>query len=154
MAQYTSTNLIFGRTFANAMLAALKTVPGAALLAAGKVRLSSDAAFSPTADTTLAALVANESAFTGYPAGGVAVSLTTGVDVQPQTQGAITSAVFEGTGTRPLVAPGVAYGYWIDDGVEPAVMEKFPSPVTFENAGDYLVLNCIIPELLNQSTTL
>jgi hypothetical protein len=151
MAQYTSQQVAFGRVFANLLLGALKTVPGAALLATGKVRLSKDPSFSPAADTSLATLEANECDFSGYPAGGVAVSLTIGVNVTPQIQGAITSATFEAATASPFV-PNQCYGYWIDDGTEMAIGEAFGSagPIPFADVGDYLVLNAAIPEALLQ----
>lgn len=146
MAQYTSRNVVFGDVFANAWVLALKTVPGAALLAAGKLRLSKDPSFNPNSKTTLAELEANECDFSGYPAGGIAVSLTTGLDLTPQIQGAITSGTFVAATATPFVS-GTAYGYWIDDGTDMAMAEKFASPFNapFAEVGAFLVLNAAIP---------
>lgn len=146
MNQYTSQNVVFGKAFANIVLAALKTVPGGALLATGKLRLSKASPFNPTSGMSLADLEADEADFSGYPAGGVAVSLTTGVNVTPQIQGAVTRGIFEAATATPFVGNSVT-GYWVDDGTEMAIGEAFTDDqvAAFNAVGDFLILNALIP---------
>jgi hypothetical protein len=150
--QYTSQSVVYGRTFMNGLLKTMKTVPGAALLATGKLRLSKDPSFAPTPATTLAELEANECDFSGYPAGGIAVSLTTDLNETPQIQGILTRGVFAATTATPFV-PGSALGYWIDDGTDMAIGERFADEGTasFANVGDFLVLNAVLPGRMLQS---
>lgn len=152
MAEYTSQEVVINRDFANILLGALKVVPGGALLATGKVRLSSDPAFAPQPGDSLASYVAGEATFSGYPAGGIAVSLHTGLNVSTQIQGALTTALFIAATAMPFV-PGNVTGYWIDDGTIVAVAEKFAGGVTvnFGAVGDFLELDAVIPVNLFQA---
>lgn len=146
MNAYTSQAVVLSQVFANELLLAISTRPGAALVAAGKIRLSIDPAFNPTPQTTLASLAANEANFSGYPAGGVAAVFSAGLNVSPSIQGSQALATFIATVAGPFV-PNVVTGYWIDDGTNPVIMEKFANGATasFANPGDFLDLNTITP---------
>ncbi len=151
MNQWTSLNVVIGQVAANKWVGALKTRPAAALLATGKLRLSKDPAFGPTQQSTLAELEANEADFSGYPAGGIAVSITDGLNISPTIQGAMTSGTFEAATATPFIGNAVT-GYWIDDGTDPVTMEAFPNAQTadFSSVGDFLVLNAVLPMNLLQ----
>lgn len=150
--QYTSKSVVFGLTFANTILAALKTVPSAALISSGKVRLSNNPSFNPVPTSTITSLAANECAYSGYTAGGIAVSLTTGLILDGVTQGATTSALFEAT-TATTFVPDVAYGYWIDDGTNMIMSERFANGGvgTFSAPGNFLDLIVLLPYQLLQT---
>jgi hypothetical protein len=148
-----SKQVIWGLAFANTVLAALKTVASGALIASAKLRLSNLSTFNPTPASTIAALAANECAYSGYTAGGIAVVLTTGLILSPACQGAVTTGVFEATTASPFV-PDTAYGWWIDDGTNFICGEKFGTGTyaAFAAPGNFLDLAAFLPFQLTQAT--
>jgi hypothetical protein len=151
---YSAKKVVIGQAAANALLGALTTGHVGGLLATGKLRLSHDPSFNPTPQSTLASLSAQEANFSGYPAGGVAVSLTTGLNLSPNAQGASQAALFEAAAATPFVADNIT-GWWIDDGTIFWVGERFAAGLIagFAAVGDFLELIAIIPELLTQATS-
>lgn len=152
MAEYNSTTVIYGRSFLNTILAAFKTLPAAALIiAAAKIRLSKDPAFAPTADSTIAGLAAQEATFTGYPAGGIAVVQSAPVNLSPGAQGELATALFTATGSA---IGNVVTGYWIDDGTNVVLAERFAGGlnVSFAVANDFLELVVQLPLQTVQKT--
>jgi hypothetical protein len=143
---YVAQNVVLGQTFTNELLTALTLRPAAAIIAAGKLRLSHDPAFNPTSQSTIAALAANEVNYSGYPAGGLAAVISGAVNQTPQKQAVIVNGLFEATPAGPFV-PDQAYGWWIDDGTNFVAGEAFPGHAAagFANPGDYLDLTAIIP---------
>lgn len=153
MRSYQSQNVVVGRNFAATILAALGTRPAAALLATPKVRLSMDPSFNPTPDSTVAGLAANEANFSGYTAGGYAPTMSGPVNLAGDISGVTANVLPIATTATPFVS-ATCYGYWIDDGVNVIVAEKFAGGVTanFGSVGDYLDLQVSIPVELAQST--
>jgi hypothetical protein len=151
MGVYSSQNAVIGRAFADTILAALKTVPGSALITSGKVRLSKDPSFNPSSDSSVVALEANEADFSGYPAGGVAVSLSAPLNFSLGCQAVLTSALFLAAAASPFV-PNVVTGYWVDDGTNVVQGERFAGGVNFSLSapGDFLELAVFFPERLLQ----
>jgi hypothetical protein len=151
MAQHTVLNVVYGRAFANRWLLALTTRPAAALLATGKLRLSQDPAFAPTADSTVAALAANEADFTGYTSGGVTYATSGQLNVNPLIQGDVMDEVFVSVAGSPFV-PNQLYGWWIDDGTDVVAAGTFgeSAPIPISVPGDYLALQSILPVNLLQ----
>jgi hypothetical protein len=152
--EYTAQQVTVGLTFADELLTALTTRPAAAIIAAGKIRLSQDPAFNPTPQSTVAALAANEATYSGYAAGGIALVLTVGLNLSPSIVGAVASALFVASGGGPFVSNNV-YGYWVDDGTNLVVGEKFAGGgiASFGAPGDFLDLNVAVPLALGQKTS-
>jgi hypothetical protein len=150
MNSYISQNVVIGQEFMNSLLACISTRPAAALVAAGKIRLSLDPSFNPTPQSTAATLSPNEATFTGYAAGGIAMVLSGAVNVSPVIQGVLANALFTATGSA--ISNNV-YGYWIDDGTNLVIGERFSAAqiASFATAGDFLDLTCIIPGALQQA---
>jgi hypothetical protein len=146
MNNYQSKSVVWGRTFMNEFLAAIATRPAAALIAAGKIRLTVDPTFAPTPDMTLASAVSNEANYSGYAAGGIAAVFTVALNISPSIQGAIASALFEATPAGPFVS-AVVTGYWLDDGTNIVIAERFAQGATaaFSAAGDFLDLTTVLP---------
>jgi hypothetical protein len=138
----------------NAVIAAFKTVPGAALIVAGKVRLSQDPSFAPTPDSTIAGLAANEADYSGYAAGGIAAVLSAPVNLSNNAQGTIISATFTAVSATPFV-PNQVYGWWLDDGTNFIAGERFVNngQAPFGAVGDFLALIVLLPGQLLQPTS-
>jgi len=143
---YVTKTPVYGKAFMDTVLGAMKTLPGAALIVGAKVRLSKDPGFSPSPQSTIAALAASECDFTGYPAGGDAVAVGTLHNLSPNSDGFIQDALFSGSGGPPFTG-GSAYGYWIDDGTNVIMGEAFGSagPINITVAGDYIELDLRLP---------
>ena len=143
---YETQGVVYGRAFMATVLAALKTVPGAALIVAGKIRLSKDPAFAPTVDSVITDFTANEADFTGYTAGGYTVTLSAPLNQTTQILAVLCNAL--AIGGSPFTVPNTIYGYWIDDGTNVVMAEKFAPPgatANFANTGDYLDLQVLLP---------
>lgn len=148
---YQSQRLNIGRTWAKSNVAAFKTDPGAALIVTPKVRLSGDPVFNPTSDSTLASLVAGEAIFSGYTAGGYAPTFSDALNIAADVVGEIANVIPTLATATPLVTATV-YGYWMDNGADVIVSEKFANGITFTFAlvGDFLDLQIVIPVMLSQ----
>lgn len=151
MAQYSSQQVVFGRAFALAVVAALKTAPANPLINLAKLRLSQSPVFNPTPLNVPADFIANEATYSGYTAGGVAVVLTVGLVLSQGAVGAFFGNLFLATGAA---VQNLVYGYWIDDGTNVIVAERFAGGVNFpfQQNGDNLDLNVFIPVQLTQNT--
>lgn len=153
MAAYNSQQVVFGTAFLNTIMAALKTVPMAALVVGAKMRLNTNPAFNPQPSDTIADNTANEADYSGYAAGGIAVVLSAPVNLSPTCQGVVSSGLFLATTATPFV-PSVAYGYWVDDGTNIIIAEKFGGGTNFPfaSAGDFLDLIINLPAQAIQLT--
>ena len=154
MNTYTAQQVTYGQAFVNTILAALKTVPGAALIVAGKLRLSNNPTLVLTPQTTIAALAANECAYSGYTAGGIAVVLSAPLNLSNNAQGVLTTGLFLAVTATPYV-PDTATGWWIDDGTNFIVGERFAGNqvATFAAPGAFLDLIAELPIQLGQATS-
>ncbi len=134
---------IIGYFIQAALLSALGTRPAAALIAAWKVHLYTAGPSPITPRTAISAFT--EAAFTGYPAGGIAVTFAVGPVNLPSTLGIglLQNAVFtcSAGGT-----PETILGYWIDDGTNLILAEAFATPIPVVNSGDFVNLTSIFPE--------
>lgn len=150
---YTSQAVVYGTAFLNTVIAALKTVPGGALVTGGKVRLSKDPSFRPTPANTIAELATNETDYSGYASGGVALVVGNPVNLSPSCQGAVTGVQFLATTATPYVSDQ-AYGYWVDDGTNVIMAEAFPAGViaNFAAPGAFLELILQLPMQAPQAT--
>lgn len=148
---YQSRNVVLGRAFAATILDALAAAPLAELIDTGKIRLSKDSSFNPTPDSTRAALATNEADFSGYTAGGYACVLSANVRLGVNIVGKTAPALPICATATPLVVCNV-YGYWVDDGTNVIVAEKFPEGMVagFNAVGDYLDLLVAFPVMLLQ----
>lgn len=153
MASYASQNVMFGSAFLNSVLAAFKTMATAPLIATAKVRLTSNPSFTPQPNSTIAELAADEVAYSGYTAGGVALVVGAPVNLSLTCQGAVTGVQFLAAVASPFV-PGQAYGYWVDDGTNVILQEAFPGGIAygFGAPGDFLELVLQIPQQAPQAT--
>jgi hypothetical protein len=146
---------VFGRAFADTVIAAFKARPAGPLVSAtAKFRLSKDAAYNPTPDSTIAGLAANEADYSGYTAGGETVVLSAAVNLSSIGVGALATQLFEATVAGPFV-PANVYGWWIDDGTNVIAAEAFPvgTVATFASPGDFLDLTAVLPVRFYQSTS-
>lgn len=152
MPSYTTQNVGYSRVFADSVLAAFKADPGAALIVTGKVRLSRDPDFNPAFDTPVADLTPNEADFTGYPAGGVAVTMSDPLNILTTAQAILISALFIVTEDDPQVENQV-YGWWIDNGTDVIAYERFNTsgPFNLAEPGDYLDCTILLPMRLAQA---
>ena len=134
---------IIGSFIQAALLACLGTRPAAALIASWKVHLFT-AGPNPITPATVPADF-TEAAFTGYPAGGIAVTFPGGPINLTSQQGIalLQSAVFicSAGGT-----PESILGYWIDDGTNMILAETFGTPIPIVNSGDFVDLIAQFPE--------
>jgi hypothetical protein len=149
---YEAKNVVYGRDFLSTMLLAIKTVPGAALLVAPKVRLSKDALFNPLPGSVIADFTANEADFSGYTAGGYAPTLSGVVNLGANLIG-LAAGVMPTCSGAGAPSPNTVYGWWIDDGTNFVVGEKFANGLffTFQNPGDFLDLAIALPLALLQA---
>jgi hypothetical protein len=154
MSQYSSVEVVYGEAFVKSVLAAYKTIPGGPLVSAGKLRLTSNPSFTPTPQSDLLVLEAEESDFSGYPAGGIAVVLTAPVNLSTVAAAVLFTGLFEAAAATPFVG-GTVYGYWIDDGTNMICAERFDGGVgaPFAAPGDFLNLTVILPFMLQQPAT-
>ncbi len=155
MTNYQSQNIVYGQAFADTVMAAFKTVPGGALIAsAAKLRLSQDPSFNPSPGSTIASLASGEANYSGYTAGGLAVVQTGPVNTSPSCQAMFVPGVFVATTGSPFV-PNSVTGYWIDDGTNVIMGERFAggATATFAEAGDFLVVSVLLPEQELQATS-
>jgi hypothetical protein len=143
---YATVNVVYGRAFILKWLAGLTAPITAGLLATAKLRLSKDPQFNPTPDSLLSALAAMEADFSGYPAGGKAVILASYVGSSASADSAYAQVIFTAAAATPQVSNTVT-GYWIDDGTEVCVAERFSAGQTapFDIVGDYLGLTALVP---------
>lgn len=151
--QFTSLNPIYGTDFLNTILAAYKTTASGPLIASAKVRLINSPTFAPTPATTIADLAAVECAYSGYAAGGIALTVGAPVNLSRTCQGAVTALQFLATAATPFVQDS-AYGYWVDDGTNMIVVEMFPAGTVapFGSAGAFLELLLQLPQQAPQAT--
>jgi len=150
---YQAQRVTLGEDFANTVLAALKTVPGGALVTAGKLRLSKDPTFNPQPSNVIADFTANEADYSGYVSGGISVTLTAPVDLSTVCNGVLFTGLFEATTASPFVGCTV-WGWWIDDGTNVICGEKFDGSLSYAFAapGNFLSLTAIIPLQLAMGT--
>lgn len=146
MPSYSSVNVILGRDWMDDVVAAVKTDPGAALLLTPKVRLSQDPAFNPQPNSTRAGLVAGEADFSGYTAGGYTYTVSDPLTLGTNIRGVAGNVVPVCAVASPQVVNTI-YGYWIDDGTNVVVAERFDNGTTYQFAspGDFLDLLVMIP---------
>lgn len=152
MAYYTTQSVIYGRAWVNTVLAALAVDPAAALIVTGKIRLSKDPAFNPTAASTKTELAAQEADYTGYAVGGVAFVPGAPVNLTANQQGVVDPVTFRAAADDPQIDNSV-YGWWLDDGTNVVCAEKFADNASFSMAvlGDFLQLDVVLPFSLLQN---
>lgn len=130
-------NFTFTTALIDALLNALDTVPGAALLTTPKIELY-DTGPPPVPGMALASYT--DIAFAGYAA--AAVVLTGPVQLGGNDRGMICSVSF----VKTAGANGVALGYLLTDGVATVYGgEAFSGPLSFAAVGDFLDVDLIIP---------
>lgn len=150
MAGYSSQLITYGNAYLKTQATAQKTAPTNPLINTGKVRLTTATGFSPSGTNTIAELSPNEANFSGYTAGGLALTLTGPVNLSALCEGMIAALTFLATTASPFV-PNVLTGYWVDDGTNVIAQEAFPSPgITISAAGDFLALLLQLPQQVNQ----
>lgn len=143
---------VYNRPFLDAMLKAFTTIPTAKLIATPTLRLCTGAMPLITADTTLAALVALETNFSGYaPA---TPTLTDPTRLSQGAEGAIATATWVATSASPFV-PGDITGYFLTDGTVLVGAEAFPAgqDVQIAFVGDWLTLQLVLPAQANQASS-
>lgn len=150
---YQSQEVGYGRTFADTILAALKTVPGGALITSGKIRFSKDPAYDPTPASAIADLSAHECDFSGYTSGGYATTLSAPLNLSTVCGGVQCSALAIAGTASPFV-PNTVYGYWLDDGTNVIAFERFAGGASMSIAapGDFIDLQVFLPLQLAQAT--
>ena len=121
---------------------ALTAAPDDPLINTPKVRLSKDSAFNPTPDSTRAALAANEADFTGYTAGGYTPTFAGAVNMSTNVVARLANVIAIAGTADPFIANTV-YGYWLDDGTNVVLAERFANGAVaaFGSTGDYLAIH-------------
>jgi hypothetical protein len=151
VAAYSSQNITYGNAYQKTAALAQKTAPTNPLINTAKVRLSTQLGFSPSGTATIAELAANEANYSGYTAGGLALTLTGPVNLSALCEGMIAALTFLATTATPFV-PNTLYGYWVDDGTNVIAQEAFPAPgITIAGPGDFLALLLQLPQQVNQA---
>jgi hypothetical protein len=144
---------VYGRAFANTVLNAYSTLPTAALIHLGKLRLSNDPNFNPSPDNQIADFAGHEAAFSGYTAGGQAFGPTAPVNLP--AGGVIAEAVgsFTAAAATPFVTDQVT-GWWVDDGTNVIAGERLASGlvISFARPGDNLTLVVGLPMTFGQAS--
>lgn len=145
MPAYRTAAVVWSKAFVDKVLSAIKTNPAAALVVAGKVRLSKDPAYNPAPGDAIADLTPQEADFTGYPAGGVALALSGPVNLGGAGDAMIADALFTGGG--PFLVDNGIRGYWIDDGAIVVCGERFADGLVIgiAAAGDFIELDLRLP---------
>lgn len=153
MNDWTAKQIVFGRTFADTILAALTARPATALIVTPKVRLTTDPSFNPQPSNVIADFTASEANYSGYTAGGIAPTLSGALNLTPTIQGVNATVLFIATTASPFVTSNVT-GWWLDDGTNVIAAEAFgPGNVAaFASAGDFLNLEIRLPVGLFQPT--
>lgn len=154
MNNYQGQKVVFGQSFADTVAKVFGSSSSVPLVASPKVRLSHDPAFNPTPQSTIASLAANECTFSGYPTGGDTATVSGALNLSTACVGAQLSVLFTGSSTTTF-NPDTCYGYWVDDGTNLIVGEKFAGGASqgFAQNGDFLDLLVFLPIQLNQATT-
>jgi hypothetical protein len=134
----------FSLSLAQAFVNALGTRPAAALAASLAIHLWKDPGFNPIPSTDTADFVTAEADYTGYAAA-AAVTLTSPVNLNGNSQGAIGNALF--TTSAPVTVPNTIYGYWLQSGSDVLMFERFASgqQVAIGTEGDFLNLMVALP---------
>jgi hypothetical protein len=137
--EYQIVDLVYNKTFLDAVLAAELTVPGGALIPTPTVMLFNLATLNPAPDTLIATFTANKCTFSGYA--DQALTLAGPRNTGPQSLGNIGNVIFSATAATPFV-PDTAYGWAILSGGDWIAAGKFDAPfvVPFQAAGDFLSL--------------
>lgn len=142
-------NWTYSAEFAARVVAAYLVDPGAALLAAPKVRLFQGEAFNPTANTPLADFTAAVATFTDY----VEKTPTLASPVSIATSGKAAGAVVDWLMvTDPTVTQNSVRGYYVADGAVLVGFETWPADeaVGMTAPGDRLILELLLPFLYFQ----
>lgn len=141
---YESQNPNYSRAFATIISNAFKTNPAAALAPALEIHLWKDAGFQPNPSKVAADFAAVECDYTDYAAA-AAVVLTTPVNLNPDSVGAIANTLF--TITNPVVVANQVFGFWLETGSTVILFEKLPDDVvvTMAVAGDFFDLLVALP---------
>jgi len=147
---YQSKNIRLWRAFVASMLNAVKVVPGAALIVGGKIRLSKSESFNPLGTEAVADFEADEADYTGYAAGGIAATFSVPVNQNASTLAIVAPALFVAGTATPQVACTV-YGWWLDDGTNVVMAERFANNLNkaFAAPGDFLALDVPLSASLN-----
>lgn len=154
MATYSSQLITYGQAYLETVAAANKTAPMTALIASGKLRLSNNPALVANPQATISQLAADECAYSGYTAGGIAVTLSGPLILSNSAVGMLCTGTFLATTATPFVSDS-AHGYWIDDGTNVILVEAFPpgTVFSFAQAGAFLELVVLIPLQTSQATS-
>jgi hypothetical protein len=136
---FVTENLVLSVPLADAMLAALSTVPTAALLATPSIELFTNNT-PPTPRSAWADFT--KASFAGYAKAPVTIS---GVgNLMNDDQGALAHVLFKATAA--ISGPELCYGYILSDGLGIFYAgELFPTALQFATAGDYLDIDLVIP---------
>lgn len=142
--------LTYSRAFMDALLGAMTVVPGAALLAAFKVRLLKVGVGVITPDTVIGDLTAYEADYSGYVA--ATPTLAGPVRLSNSDEGLIVSVPFIAGVASPFV-PNTIAGYFLSVGAVFVAGELFApaGPVPLGYPGSFLDLNLCVPGQLQQA---
>lgn len=138
-----SQSLIYSETFIRSVVAAFKTVPGAALMVTLTAHLIKTEGFEPTPQMDAATVEAQEADFTDYVA--KAVVLIEPANVGPDVEGGIATVTWNMT-TDPIGTSNTVYGYFLETAGDLVGCEMFAAgqQVNMANIGDYLSLNLAV----------
>lgn len=131
----------YSRALIDALLAALSTVPGAALLATPKVLLWTDG---PTITPDWDPADYTEATFSGYAAATVTLSVAS-VNIGGTDQARVATVTFVAATGGPIA--DTCNGYALVDTTKaiPYMIERFPTGFAFGAIGDFLQIDLIVP---------
>lgn len=143
---YQCKSVVYGADWLATQIAAVPARAAAALVVAGKLRLSTDPNFTALPGTTIADLAAFEGAYSGYTPGGYAVTFTAQINITAQITGLGVRQLFLATAATPFVGETIT-AWWFDDGTNVVVQEKLllPGPWAISGPGDFLQLLAYLP---------
>lgn len=144
-------NVVLSRAFVDALLLAVRPASTEDhLIVSPKIALLNDDPLTITPDTTKAQLDAHEAVFSGYTAGGQAVTLGA-IPVRPSSviQALAGNVSWVGPTVDPFVQGGVKGWYLYDTTFGLICSGQFSESVNIATPGDYLDLFAGLPFKLN-----
>jgi hypothetical protein len=144
-----SINPVLAETLVASMVAAMKTIPGAVLVATPTVHLFT--AVTGNITPQIATTAFTEATFPGYAALTPTLAGPLNLSANQGLAEGLSGSYVASTG---ITSPGqTCLGYWVDNGSTVMyVAELFVTPVVFVNPYDFLELTVLLPAIYRPST--
>lgn len=151
MPVYVTQSFMYSEDFARGIASCFNEVPVEPLCDGVQMHLWEDPDFVPVPHTPVEDYEAAESLLDGYSA--ISITLNEPVNIQPDCDGAIGSALFQVTPATPSVTSTI-YGYWLQASGGVIGAERFPNgqAVPLAEHGDWLQVVTALPIHSYQAT--